>query len=418
MTANTQIPEEKCLDNTCKLLMEGYLFMPNRFRKYNSDLFVTRLMGQKVICMRGEDAAEIFYDNQLFTRKGAVPKRIQKTLFGVKAIQTMDGAAHRHRKSFFMSLMTPESIDRLVAITKSRLKKNSKKWAVKGSIVLFDEMSILFCQAACQWSGVPLRQSETSQRAKDLSAMVDAFGAVGPRYWCGRCARIRTECWMKKIIGEVRRGRLSVPSDSVLHRIAFYREPNGSLLNLKLAGIEMINILRPITAIATYVTFGALALHQNPVCKKKLREGEKNYSHMFAQEVRRYFPFGPFLGARVKEDFIYMKHYFRKGTLVFLDLYGTDHDSRIWNNPTEFIPERFALRNGTPFDFIPQGGGDASKGHRCPGEWITVELIKAAMEYLSGHLEYEVPLQDFGYSLRRMPTLPKSGFLISRVKPV
>ena len=62
------------------------MFIKNRVEQYKSDIFETHLLGQKVICMTGEEAAKIFYDPELFYRNGATPKRVQKTLFGVGAM--------------------------------------------------------------------------------------------------------------------------------------------------------------------------------------------------------------------------------------------------------------------------------------------------------------------------------------------
>jgi fatty-acid peroxygenase len=396
--------------------MEGYMFIPNRCKKYKSDLFVTRIMGKKVVCMTGSDAAEIFYNNQLMTRKGALPKRIQKTLFGKNAIQTMDGISHRHRKRLFLSIMEIDKIEDLNRIMKKLWKSYAKTWSHNDTLILFDEAAAILCHGACIWSGIPIKKTDVKALAKDLTAMVDAFGAVGPRYYKGRLARIRTECKMKDIITKVRQQKIIVPYDSALFRIAFYRDPYGRLLDAKLAAIELINILRPITAIATYITFGALALYKYPRCKEKLVKGKLNYSHMFAQEIRRYFPFAPFLGAKVKNDFLYSKHYFKKGSLVFLDIYGSNHDRRIWEKPYRFNPSRFSFRDGNPYDFIPQGGGDLEKGHRCPGEWLTIMLLKTAMEFMAKNLSYNVPLQDLSYSLRRIPAIPKSRFIFNQIK--
>ena len=66
---------------------------------------------------------------------------------------------------------------------------------------------------------------------------------------------------------------------------------------------------------------------------------------------------------------------FKEKMLVLLDVYGINHDPKIWNNPNKFWPERFKNRDDNLFDFIPQGGGDPGKGHRCPGEGITIEGI-------------------------------------------
>ncbi|CAB3389417.1 protein of unknown function [Kyrpidia spormannii] len=35
--------------------------------------------------------------------------------------------------------------------------------------------------------------------------------------------------------------------------------------------VELINVLRPIVTIATFITFSALALHEHPECKEKIR---------------------------------------------------------------------------------------------------------------------------------------------------
>lgn len=416
MKSKVKLPKEMCIDNTMKLLKEGYLFIPNRVQKYHSNIFQTRLLGQKVICMRGEDSAKLFYNDQLFTRKGAAPRRIQQSLFGKKAIQTIDGSKHEHRKKLFMSFMTPDRIDDLIKISKDQWNTNSKQWTGKNEIILYDEVELLLCQVACKWTGVPLKKSEITLRAMDFGKMVDSFGAVGPRHWQGRCARNRTERWIKNLIKEVRYQRCLTAKCSILQDVAWYRDTNGNLLDAKVAAVELINIIRPMVAIAYYITFGALALHDYPYCLRKLRANESNYTHMFVQEIRRYYPMAPFVGARVKKDFSWKHFKFKKGNLVLLDLYGTNHDETIWERPFEFLPNRFQLRDGNPYDYIPQGGGNYETGHRCAGEWVTIELLKVSMDYLANKLSYRVPLQDLSINRSRMPTLPKSGFIISKVK--
>lgn len=409
-------PSELCLDKTLSLLLEGYLFIPNRIRKYNCNLFQTRLLGRRVVCLSGKKAAELFYDQNLFTRHNVIPKRIQETLFGKQSIQTLTGMEHIHRKQMFLSIMSPDRAESLIRITKQQLQQSFKRLAGKNEVVLYDEAACLLFRVACKWSGIPIEKSEIKQRAQDMNDMIDAFGAVGPRHIKGRCARNRSECWAQKLITEVRSGKLIAPTDTALSVIAWYKDINGHLLGTDIAAVELLNILRPITAIATYITFGALALSKYPNTLTELQTHNDYYLNMFAQEVRRYYPFAPFLGAKVRVNFKWMDHYFKKGTLVFLDIYGTNHDSSIWDKPNSFIPERFKNRAEGPFDFIPQGGGDYKEGTRCPGEFITVELLKVFMDYLANELNYNVPIQDFNYPLNRIPTLPKDKFIINSIK--
>lgn len=100
---------------------------------------------------------------------------------------------------------------------------------------------------------------------------------------------------------------------------------------------------------------------------------------------------------------------------MLLDIYGTNHDKRYWERPHEFWPDNFRKWSKSPFDFIPQGGGEYMENHRCAGEWITIELLNESLRQLTQSMEYEVPLQDLSYSLTRIPTYPKSGVILKDV---
>lgn len=43
------MPRDQALDSTIALLNEGYAFIPNRCRRYQTDIFETRLLLQKTI---------------------------------------------------------------------------------------------------------------------------------------------------------------------------------------------------------------------------------------------------------------------------------------------------------------------------------------------------------------------------------
>ncbi|MEM5591424.1 cytochrome P450 [Niallia circulans] len=416
MPTNSNVPSDKGLDKTITLLKEGYLFINNRMDKFNTDIFTVRLLGQNVICIKGEEAVKIFYDSEKFQRNGAAPNRVQQSLFGKNAVQTMDDEKHLHRKLLFMSLLTPEHQQKLANLTTVYLEEAIKQWEQRDQIVLFDEIKNILCKVACQWAGVPLAEAEISERADDFIAMVYAFGTLGPEHWKGIMARNRAERWIRQVIEEVREGKLETEQGTALHEMAFYKKIDGTRLDTEMAAIELINVLRPIVAIATFITFSALAFHEYKEEREKLRTADDRHFDMFVHEVRRYYPFGPFLGARVRTNFMWKNQEFKEGTLVLLDIYGTNHDARLWENPNQFNPSRFENWQGGLYDFIPHGGGDPAKGHRCPGEGVTVELMKVVLRTLATKMDYDVPNQDLHYDLSEMPTLPKSGFIMSNIK--
>ena len=408
------IPYEKKLDNSFALMREGYLFISNRINKYNSNIFKTRLMAQEVICMRGKEAAELLCDKERFQRYNAIPKRIQKTLFGQNAIQTLDSNAHIHRKNLFLSLLTPENDKRIADLTLEQWRQSASKWEGVEEIELFAEAKNILCWVSCRWAGIPLQKSDLKEIANNFYAMIDAFGGLGPRYWKGKYARGKIEHWIGQIIDDTRAGKLKPDRSSALYAMSFYKEADGVQLDTHMAAIELINIIRPIIAVATFITFSALALYQYPQYKEKLRT-DNNYYELYVQEVRRYFPLTPFLGAKAKKDFIWYQCEFKKDMIVLLDVYGMNHDPKIWENPNKFNPERFMNWRDNLYDFIPQGGGNSATGHRCPGEGVTKEIMKASLNFLVNMIDYDVPEQDLSFSLSRMPTLPKDKFIINNV---
>lgn len=88
--------------------------------------------------MSGEEAAEIFYDAERFNLKNATPKRIQKTLFGVGGVQSLDGEAHSHRRKLFLLPMTSTQQNRLVNLVMEKWLDSVKNWEGVEKVVLFD----------------------------------------------------------------------------------------------------------------------------------------------------------------------------------------------------------------------------------------------------------------------------------------
>ncbi|MGC1307809.1 MAG: cytochrome P450 [Phormidesmis sp.] len=412
----SQIPTGLGLDSTLALALDGYEFISKRCQRYQSDIFQTRLVLEKTICFQGVEAAKVFYDTDKFTRQKSAPKRVQKTLFGEGGVQGLDGPAHRHRKQMFMSLMSSKRLADLAELTHEQWQAAAKKWASMAQVTVFPAAREVLCRAVCAWAGVPLPESEVDLRTKDLGAMIDGSGAVGPQHWQGRRSRQRTEAWIKGLVEQVRDGQLQVPEEGAFSVIALHRDLEGNLLDSQIAAVEIINVLRPTVAIARYATFAALALHEHPKYQQNIKNGDDEYITLFVQEVRRYYPFFPFAAARVKQPFDWQGYHFPAGRRVLLDLYGTNHDARLWENPETFHPERFRNWNESRFSLIPQGGGDFYLNHRCPGEWITIELVKVTLKFLTRSITYNVPPQDLAFSLSQMPARPKSGFVISNVK--
>ena len=83
----SRIPRDESVDGTLGLLRDPYGFVRKRCQRYGADLFETRLLLRRTICMTGPEAAQLFYDPDRFRRRGAMPGRVRRTLLGVGGVQ-------------------------------------------------------------------------------------------------------------------------------------------------------------------------------------------------------------------------------------------------------------------------------------------------------------------------------------------
>jgi fatty-acid peroxygenase len=403
------------LDETLALASQGYGWLPNRRRQAPDGVVVTRLAGQRAVGLCGPEAARFFYDEDHIRRHGAIPGPVQSTLFGRGAVHTLDGPAHRIRKSMFLSVMTPDRVAVLVDRATGAWDLAARRWAGQPSVVLFDETSRVLARSVCDWAGIPVAEPDEAGVAADLVAMVDGFATLGPRHWRARRARARRETWLAGLVRLVRDRTLDAGVGSPVHAVSHHRDADDRLLDARTAAVELLNVVRPTVAVSWFVTFAAHALHRWPQHRERLGAGDWEFATAFAHEVRRFYPFAPFVGGRATRDLSWRGHNIPAGSLVLLDLYGQNHDERWWPRPYRFDPSRFLGRPIDPYELVPQGAGDPATGHRCPAEDIALGLLGALSARLA-RLAYDVPDQDLTIPLHRIPTRPRSGMRL-KVRP-
>ncbi|EGJ20835.1 putative fatty acid beta hydroxylase (cytochrome P450) [Cereibacter sphaeroides WS8N] len=409
-----EMPRDPRIDASMALMSEGYRFVSNLCDRMDSDAVTTRLRLREVVCLRGSAAARLLYGAEGLTRVGAMPSTVLHLLQDKGSVQQLEGPAHRHRKALFLSIcMDPARVEALVSEMRLAWRERLPAWEAEGRIVLQQEAARLLTRAACRWAGVA-HQPE-AQLADEIFDMIDKAGSIGPRNWLAQMRRAGTEKRLRKLVEEVRAGEVVPEAATALHAIAFHREEDGTLLDPSVAAVELLNLLRPIVAVGRYITFAALALHREATWRELFRSGNLELAGDFAEEVRRASPFFPFTAAVTTQPITWEGYDFPEGQWLLLDLYGTTHDPRHFPEPTRFRAERMLSWAGQDEAFIPQGAGDVARTHRCPGEMITVELMKEAIRLLCCEMDYEVPAQDLGVRLNRMPAQPRSGMILSAI---
>lgn len=410
------LPRAPGLDNSLALLRAGYGYIGGRCRMLGVDAYEDRLLGQRTICCLGSESARIFYDESRMQRSGAMPHWVRSTLLGQGGVQGLDGAAHRSRKAMFMELMSSERLSAMGDLLELELERAAARWVERGHIVLRDEMCLMLFRAACRWSGVPLGPEEAGLRARDMDLMVAGGGSAVVRHWQALRARRRAELWAADLVERVRAGTLVVPEDTALAAVADHHDRGARhALPSRVAAVELLNVLRPTVAVSTYLAFAATALHQQPSARRAVMTDDHALA-AFVMEVRRFYPFFPFAAALVRRPFDWNGVTVPAGRRVLFDIYGTNHDARLWRDPDTFDPDRF--RGATPgvFELVAQGGGSHDRHHRCAGEWLTVRIMKTVLRFLLNRVAYRVPEQDLTVPMNRIPTGPRSGLRICDVR--
>ena len=411
-----EIPHDHLFDSSLAIVADPYGFIGKRCDRVGADLFRTSLLFKTNICLRGRDAAEMFYDQDRFYRKGAVVARAEIVLTGRGGVQGLDHEPHHHRKAMFTSVIGPHTAGDVANRCAEEWRRRASRWATQDSVNFYYETREVICRAVFDWAGVPLTELELPRVTRMLATLYEFPVAIGWTHWRARLVRKTADRWAASVIEDVRAGRITPPAGSPLEVVANHRDLEGQLLDPKVAGVELQNVLRPTIAVSVFVVYAALMLHEHLDCREQLASGGDEYAEMFVQEVRRTCPFFPAVAARVRKDFEWRGYHFPKDTRVILGLHATNHDPKLWDSPHEFRPERFKNWNNDTLSFIPQGGGDRDLGHRCPGDRFSVEITKAAVRFLSAEIRYDVPSQDLSLEMTHMPALPRSRFVIRNVR--
>jgi fatty-acid peroxygenase len=403
-------------DSTTGFLADGYTFGTKRCRRLGTDAFRTRLGGRPVVVMLGAEASRLFWSGGRFDRHGSIPSTATHLLQDDGSSQTLEGAEHAQRKGMFLEVLREDERERRVRLFQTQLDSAAERWERQRRVVMHDELQSVLARTALQWVGPDLDEADVHSRTFELSAMVENAGRFGPRNWMARTLRLRTELWARDVIDPVRAGTLTVHADSPVATLAAQTNLDGTPLQRDVAGVDLLNLIRPVVAISRFIVFAALCMHQIPRWHARFASGDESDLAHFVTEVRRHAPFFPVMGGRARMSFAWRGHWFTTGDWVLIDLYGTNHDPRSWEHPNRFRPERFRDWAGDPYTLIPQGGGDYLDDHRCAGEPVTIDIMRAAVLALAQRIRYEVPEQDLRVSLRRFPAGPASGFVIDAVQ--
>jgi len=329
-------------------------------------------------------------------------------LFGKGAVHGLDGAEHRRRKQLFLDVLTEERVAALGDDVRRELAERVMSWPDRTPFSLFDELARVYGTCVVPWAGVLTEPGEAAVLAQTEAWIVDGFGFAPTAYTRACWARWSADRWARRVVREARQGHRPVPPGTMLAALA---TGPGASLPVDVAGVELVNVVRPTVAVAWLGSFALLELVRRPEVGSMLAQPAASVARRhFADEVRRTAPFVPALAGRCRRGTTWHGRRIAEGDFVVLDVPGTNHVS--WDDPEQFRPERFAERTPSPYELVPQGGGITGQGHRCPGEQVAMTLLDQTLQQVAST---SLTISTSDPDLTRIPTLPGGGVRVVAV---
>lgn len=317
----------------------------DRCRRDHGDVFTLRIFGQRPFVLIGDSEAVRWIFSQprsAFTHANDVVGIV----IGDRSVLFMDGEEHRRERHLLMPAFHGERMRAYGEIMRTAAERELARWPRRDTVIVRPGMTRITLEVICkclfgQAGGAhPERLTHQVERFLDAAQTPTLFmaGTVIPR------TRIRVLLQ--------RRTDVSLPVRLLL-----------------MAGHETT---------ATTLAWALYHLAANPGAQQLLfeelsgnfpegvvdpdRAGKLPYLTAVVNETLRLTPIAVAVPRRLQEAVTLAGHQLPAGTTVGASIYVA-HRSRSWEQPDEFVPERFLGGTPSPFVFFPFGGGT----RRCVG---------------------------------------------------
>ena len=138
------------------------------------------------------------------------------------------------------------------------------------------------------------------------------------------------------------------------------------------------------------------------------------YLKLVIDESMRIFPPAWIVGRRAIHDDDILGHKISKDENVIMPIYLVHHDANIWENPDEFIPERFLpenIKDKHKYAYFPFGGGP----RLCIGNNFAIQEMQIALTMILK--KYTVEISDkFTPELEPLVTLRQKNKLFATIR--
>lgn len=412
------------IGETLDLISDSRKFVKERRQKYG-EIFKTNILGQNTIYVIGSEAISFLLkgENQ-YIQTSLLPG--MKKLLG-NFISNQTGNIHKSRRQIIAQAFKPRALvdyhQTIIEITNEYLRK----WEKKESFSWYPELLDYTFDVACNFLiGLP-SASETPLKDCYQTFVTGLFSlSTLPLPWTnfGKAMKSREQLLqdIEEII--VNRQEEKEKKSDALTILLSAKDEDGNNLSLAELKDQILNLLfAGHSTLASALSSFCLLMAQHPEVLAKLRQEQEQIKEPISMETRPQMPYldqvikevlrliPPVGGGfrRIIQDFELNGYYFPQGWSVIYEIAETHQDQKVWPEPEDFNPDRFAEGiKPKPFTHIPFGGGM----RECLGKELAQLEMKIFTALLVRNYQWSLlPNQDLSLELVPFPR-PKDNLQV------
>ncbi|KAJ3108579.1 hypothetical protein HDU97_000861 [Phlyctochytrium planicorne] len=389
---------------------------------------------------------EVFYNDDLTIRGGTILPPVADVInVSQGPVPSLDGEVHRERKASLVAANVPANTDSLLAEIVVPILKQWKQDLIdrineaeekKIDVKLGDVFRNLFMKVIV--AGIFGIQNPDDQIIKDMLAVESSMDTVPINL---PFSPYRNAIAARDRLFKVWRGQAEL---HLMHPENY----KSTLLSALIAHKRALS-LDELTLESHHFFFGALGiifltmnsimgLHGRPEWKDKLiAELDANDATLenpsaaaldklvvlnaIVKETLRVYPIIPIQTAKAKTHFTYEGYDVPEGAVVVGGFHATNQDPELYENPELFNPDRFLNPPKRPadspfndadlnmFTWVPFGGGDRAKTHKCAGYPTAIAIGSLFIGYFFKNFKAEVK-ETQAYDMKKIVVEPTDRF--------